>query len=220
MSQFATAAELSTYLTGDAAPSDALWIAQANLLLEMVSADIQSACAQTIETGTGTHKIAGTWDRDLILPQRPVTSITSVAVNGSPLAASAYTWNERSLLRRGSLSYSDDFDPEFDWRTLGMQGAGWLSGSHWGGPDSTIEVEYAWGSATVPSVVKSLALRVAGRVIGNPTGVSSEQLGAYSVQYGKAVDAGATHLNRHEIRMLRKRFGRTGGTINPQGAIG
>lgn len=222
MTQFATADDLATYLrVGD---PDEEWTAQANLLLELISVDMQSAAGgQTIETGSGTHKLAGTWDRDLELPQRPVTAITSVSVNGVAVASSAYTWNARQLIRRGALSYADDFDPEFDWHSLGFQGAGWLGGSHWGGPDSTVVVAYAWGlaaEARAMAMLRSMALRVAGRTIENPQGVTSEQLGAYSVQYGRAAAAGSSHLNTAEVRALRKRFGRTGGTFIPQGAIG
>lgn len=217
MTSFATAADLGIYLKGDAAQS-APWLAQASLLLELISADIQAAAGQLIEAGEGTHLLAGTWDRDLELPQRPALSVSAVSVNGSALDSAAYTWNSRQLVRRGGAAFTEQsIDYPGDWAELGMQGAGWISGGHWGGPDSTISVTYAWGRVEVPGFVRSLALRVAGRTIENPSSVSSEQLGAYSVQYGKASAEGASHLNAAEITMLRKRLGRTGGTIAPVG---
>jgi len=221
MTMFATAADLAILL-GVVDP-DAAWTAQADLFLTLIGDDIESAAGSKIIAGTGTHLLAGTWSTDLELPNRPISSVSAVTLNGTVVGAGEFTWNNRDLLRRGSrfgdLDGSDLLD---DWNALGMQGAGWSSGAHWGGPSSTVAVTYAWGyaAAAVPGVLRSLSLRVASRAIGNPTGVSSEQLGVYSVQYGQngknGAGAGSSYLNAAEAKMLRKKFGTTSGTINPQ----
>lgn len=199
---FATAQELQTYLTGATLDeeADAEWIAQAELLLELVSADIQTAARNRIIAGTMTAKLAGTWSRDLLLPQRPVVSVTSVSVNGAAIAAGAYEWNERSLIRTGGVDVVNGPD-----------------GFHWGGPASTVDVAYAYGysAETVPLIVKGLTLRVAARTIDQPGGgISQESLGPYSVSYRNTLDAGGSHVSASEGKMLRRRFSTTAGTIH------
>jgi len=204
---FATAQELRTYLTGETLnpETDFEWTAQAEFLLELVSADIQTAARNRIIAGTSTAKLAGSWSRDLLLPYRPVVSVTSVGLNGQALAAGYYEWNERSLIRSGGFA--------------GIQGLDPLApgdGAHWGGPASTVDVVYLYGysAETVPLMVKSLALRIAARVIEQPGGgISQESLGPYSVSYRNTLDAGGSHVSVHEARMLRRRFSVTAGTI-------
>ena len=217
MTMFATAADLATLL-GVVDP-DAAWTEQADLFLELIGADIESAAGSKIIAGTGTHLLAGTWSQDLELPNRPISSVSAVTLNGTVVGAGEFTWNDRNLLRRGARFDLDGIDFLDDWNAHGMQGSGWSSGGHWGGPSSTVAVTYAWGYAAdaVPGVLRSLSLRVASRAIGNPTGVSSEQLGVYSVQYGKSgAGDGSSYLNAAETKMLRKKFGTTSGTISPQ----
>lgn len=207
MTAFATAQELRTFLTGETLDetADAEWIAQAELLLELVSADIQAAARNRIIAGTDTAKLAGTWSRDLLLPRRPVVSVTSVELNGYGIAAGLYEWNERSLIRSGRFGVVNALDHLV---------AG--DGAHWGGPSSTVTVVYSYGysAETVPLIVKSLALRIAARTIDNPSGgISQESLGPYSVSYRNTLDAGGSHVSAHEAKMLRRRFSTTAGTI-------
>lgn len=207
MTTFATAQELRTFLTGETLDetADAEWIAQAELLLELVSADIQAAARNRIIAGTDTAKLAGTWSRDLLLPRRPVVSVTSVELNGYGIAAGLYEWNERSLIRSGRFGVVNALDHLV---------AG--DGAHWGGPASTVTVVYSYGysAETVPLIVKSLALRIAARTIDNPSGgISQESLGPYSVSYRNTLDAGGSHVSAHEAKMLRRRFSTTAGTI-------
>lgn len=204
MTQFITAQELLTYLTGEtiSSPADDEWVAQADALIEMISADVQAAARNRIVRGTDVAvKLAGTWSRDLDLPQRPVVAVTSVALNGTTISAGEFEWNERSLIRRGG--------------EIGTDGVSPLDGAHWGGPASTVAVTYTYGYATadVPDVVKSLVKRVAARTIGNTGGVSQETLGPYSVSYGNVLAAGGSHVTKHEAKMLRKRFSTTAGTF-------
>lgn len=199
MTQFATALQLSTYLTGEPATVEELdpaFVRQAELLIRLVSADIQSAAGATIEAGTGTVFLDGSFGEALELPQRPVRSVSAVTVNGYLLAPTAYTWDGRQILRRGSI------DPE--------QFAGELA--HWGGPRSVIGVEYAWGSDAVPDRILSLTLRATARVLGNPTELRQETLGIYSASYADLTKDGS-HILRSERDWLRRAYNRTAGTI-------
>ena len=185
--------------------ADAEWIAQADALLTYVSADMQVAARnRIIRTTDATAKLAGTWNRDLLLPQRPVVSVTSVSLNGNAIALPDYTWNDRYLLRRygrfGTYADLEHLAPH--------------DGAHWGGPDSTVEVVYTFGyeAASVPTWIKAMCLRVASRAITNPEQVSQESLGAYSVSYGSRMADGGTWVTKTEAKLLRSRLSHTAGT--------
>lgn len=208
---FATPQELRTLIDGTTLDddADAEWIAQATLLLEMISGDMQTAARNRIIRTTVTARLAGTWSGDLELPTRPVVSVTSVALNGTPLAGGSFTWNERAVIRSSVP-------------TIGNLGPVELvpgDGAHWGGPVSTVEVVYVAGYTpeTVPDWVKAMTLRVAARSIDNVADVTQVSLGPFSESYGsrnggRTAEAGGVFLTAAERKLLRSRFSRTAGT--------
>ena len=222
MSQFVTALELATYLNGTTDVGDLTpeFVAQADLLCEMVSADVEAAAGFPIGADTATVFIPGTWHRDLELPAGPVVAVSGVALNGQSLAASEFTFNERSLLRRGSIIAADAFDGDDffdDWCSLGRQGASWRSGRHWGGPSSTVTAVLTLNE-TVPDIVRSLTLRVLARTIGNVANVTQESLAIYSVTYGQSSADDGSHVTKAERNRLRSALGgRRAGTISAGG---
>lgn len=202
MTAFASPQELRTYLDGSTLDedADAEWIAQATLLISLVSADIQSAARNRLIEGTVTAKLAGVWSEYLELPRRPILSVDAVSVNGQAISAGGYSWNERSLIRGGARIANYD-----------------ASGTRWGGPAATVEVTYDYGyeAAEVPELVKSLTLRAAARSMQNPTGVAQESLGPWSVSFGSSSQRMAengSHLTEAEVKMLRRKFSRTAGS--------
>lgn len=229
MTRFATAEDLGLYLTGEtpSTPDDDEWIAQAEMILDLVSDDIRSAARSEItKQGSDPHevtaKLAGTWSRDLELPGGPITSVVSVKVNG---IAVGFTWNERSTLRIGEGTLPTVFtaDEEGPDGRIGQGAQGGpehdSSVGNWGGPTSTVEVVYVPGydAAEVPGWVRSMAIRVAARTIGNPTTLTQETLGPYSASYGNTLDAGGSHLTDKETKLLRRKFSRTAGTAGTRG---
>lgn len=219
---YVSALELGTYLRGvvDVDELDAEWIAQAEILLEMISADVEEAAGVPIEAGSGTVLLPGTWSRDLQLPAGPVRSISSVSINGNALSAGEYVWNDRSLLRRASgdgVSSLSEEDLSVEWSMFGLGGASWRSGHHWGGPASTIRLNYSWGFDEVPGVVRALTLRIAARTIGNVPDVTQESLASYSVTYSSSARFSGSHVSDGERRRLRRMFGSSGGTITVGG---
>lgn len=211
--QFATAAELAVLLGMDPAGLTDEWIAQADLFLQIITADIEDAAGVALEAGTGTVLLAGSWSRDLELPAGPVRSVSAVTVNGTAIDAGAYYWNGRNLIRRGSTPLDDDGDyPE-----NATSGAQWRSGLSWAGPAATVRVTYEWGFVAIPTVLKGLALRIAARVIGNAADVTQESLAIYSVTYPTSAKFGST-VSTAERGRLRRMFGaRIGGTITVAG---
>lgn len=212
--QFVTALELATYFNGttDLDELDPAWIAQANILLQMISADIETAAGVPIEAGDGTAVLAGSWSRDLELPAGPVRNVSAVTVNGFALSSAEWYWNDRSLLRRGANAL-DLIDDEYAGEQP-SQGAQWRSGRSWSGPSATVVVEFGWGFTTVPDFVKSLGLRIAARTFGNVGQVTQESLAIYSVSYGQSANVNdGSHVTNNERKRLRKVLNRTGGTI-------
>lgn len=219
MSQFVSALELATYFNGTTDVDDLTpeWIAQANLLLEMISADVESAAGFPIDAGSGTALLPGTWSRDLDLGRGNIREVTSITLNGVLVSATDWYWNDRNLVRRGA-EFGFEGDYEADWSALGMQGAGWRSGAHWGGPASTVAAELSWGFVTVPDIVKSLVLRIAGRTFGNVGAITQESLGVYSVGYGQSSNVNdGSHVTANERNRLRRALG---GTISGTATIG
>ena len=205
--QFATAQDLRTMLDGVTLDEDddAEWIAQANALLTYVSADMQVAARnRIILTEDTTAKLSGTWNRDLLLPHRPIVTVSSISLNGNAIALPDYVWNDRYLIRRygrfGTYADLEHLAPN--------------DGAHWGGPGSTVDVVYSYGyaEASVPVWVKAMSLRIASRAITNPEQVSQESLGSYSVSYGSRMAEGGSWVSPAETKLLRSRFSLTAGT--------
>lgn len=218
MTSYVTALELATYLDGtiDEADLSAAWTAKAEALLEDVSADVAAAAGVPIGVASVTATLPGTWSRDLELPDGPISSITSVTLNGEAVDATGYWWNGRNTLRRGpnpSLELLDDDDTDED------RGGGTTRDVHsWGGPESTVIVVLAVPD-TVPAIVKALVKRIAARTIGNPAQITQESLGPYSVSYGASTNRNdGSHVTAAERRRLRKLLGRsTAGTFRTRG---
>lgn len=218
--QFVSALELATYFNGttDLADLTPEWIAQANLLLEMISADVEAAAGVPIDAGSVTVLLAGTWSRDLELPAGPISSVSAVTVNGISVEPAGYYWNDRALLRRG-MHAADVLDDDADDWPLSGQGADSRAGRGWGGPAATVAAELTVGfAAPVPDFIRSLVLRIAARTFGNVGQVTQETLAIYSVSYGASTNTNdGSHVTAAERKRLRKMLNRTGGTISAGG---
>lgn len=201
--QFVSALELATYFNGTTELGDltADWIAQADLLLQMISADIEDAAGVRIEASRRTVLLAGTWARDLELPGGVIRDVHAVTVNGVALEAAGWTWNDRRLLRRGATFG-------------GIANADDPAGLSWGGPATTIAVELSDGLTVVPEIVRALTFRIAARTFGNVSDITQESLAIYSVTYTQSRNgADGSHVRAAERSRLRRCFNRTGGTI-------
>ena len=217
MPTFATAALLQAFMNRTFTAGETT---QAELILDLVSAEIEAETGQTFESATATDLLAGTWSRDLELPKRPVTAVTTVKVNDVALGAGEFEFNDRNLIRRAS-TFTGNFDSLNEAEYGGdytdeAQGARHENGSHWGGPASTITVTYTHGYATVPDDIRLMVLRAAARQLNNPVGVRQEALGAYSVTYPEVgAGSGGTVLNSTERSELRRRYSRRSHHLQP-----
>jgi hypothetical protein len=162
----------------------------ATALLEIATAVVQD-CEEVqqdlVAVVDDTAEIMGTVDSWLDLPQRDVTAIESVTVDGEAVT---------DFQRYGGRL----------WRECG-----WAASPH---KPSTVVVVYSHGRAYGHRrlrLAKSAALMLAASQAGGEAGVQQEEIDDYKVVYERMVTVleNATHLRRS----LRKRYGRRGGYV-------
>ena len=134
---FATSQDLATFTGDNSLDSDS-----GQLIIDMASAIIRNYCRQTFDLIEDDEvELRGTRRRRLLLPERPVVSVSSVTVDGDPV--------ESFRKVRDGL-----------WRTQG-----------WGGEDRLVEVVYTHGFAENDpawDVLTGVCLQVSARAAANP----------------------------------------------------
>ncbi|MDY7102122.1 MAG: hypothetical protein S0880_13125 [Actinomycetota bacterium] len=201
MSTLITAAELDAFMQQTVDPD------LADHLLAAVTAEAQEATRQDIvEVADDVVTLPGRADRVITLPQRPVTSVASVVLDGETLTAGT-----DYVLVAGKL-----------WRVSTNAAS---VGSHWGHLDDLVVITYSHGysAAAMPTWVKDIAKAACARVLGRvgvdgtvadvhagggERAIVQETAGSYSVTYASAgrsdaVDAGAL-LTSGERRRLER----------------
>lgn len=194
MARFAEGEELALFLD-IAFTSDQ--IQRAEFLLQLASAAIRIYTGQQFELVTDDEvQLTGTFDDFLLLPQRPVVDVASVAIQypgqiGTFLPGAAFSWDRRGRLYYGASAIANGPDPED------------VEGSY-GGPNSTVTVVYTHGENPVPDGVILATLMIAGRLFTSPAfpaGLESETIGDYSYVNRKAREI-AISLIREERQLL------------------
>jgi hypothetical protein len=152
---FATAEDLATDLQRNLT---AVETATATQALDIATQIIKTYTRQQIEQTTGeTVVLRRTYHPILLLPQVPVTAVTSV--------------NDGTLL-------TVDTDYEFS-------AAGVLKRLH-GTWRTNVTVVYTHGYATIPLDIRGVTLSIAARrFTGGPSNVEAETMGPYRVEYGR-----------------------------------
>lgn len=153
-----TLSELASYLQRDLDTSSAL-IAQ-----QTAQAAVRTYCRQDLTSATYSavklpiRPSGEFWRVDL--PQRPVTAVSTVAVNGTTYTLGTdWAWDGlSSYIRLARLVYT----------TSGFQ------------DEPVATVTYTAGYATVPPDVKGVALAAAARQYDNPRGLRSESIDDYT----------------------------------------
>lgn len=186
MTAFATADDLATYLNRDL---DAGEQAQAELMLGIASGHIRREVAQTISLVTDDVAVLrGNWTPRLRLPERPVVSVSSVVIDGSPaLSAVDYRLVGDTLVRGW-------------WDGVVVNRSEDSGSGHWGG-DRKVTVTYTHGFATIPDEIKGVCLAMVARSIQIPDGAVQETTGSHSVTFKSS---GAVGLDADERATLRQ----------------
>lgn len=171
---FATVAELGNWLDRDLSSKTD----EAQLALDVATAQIQAYTRQTIEeVADDTVQLKGTWRHVLELPERPVTSVSSVTVDGEAQTLTDDYVVVRNELRRPNAEYHNWQVPSSDFYPFTKTG--------WGGPSVIVEVVYTHGYSTIPDDIKGVCLALAGKAFGNPQDARSEQIDDYRIEYSR-----------------------------------
>jgi len=184
-------------------------------LLASASGKVRSYTRQVLsQVLADTYTTFGTWEQRITLPQRPVTGITSITINGTAVAAGSYSWDRNGNIDILSGSFQPDVSGSYSgsrsnlWGPSGSTFLNYATGPNWNGPTATIVVVYDHGYANVPSdIADEVAGMVASR-IASPTGISMEQIGGYKVSYARQsptvsmvlTDDTKAVLNRYRLR--------------------
>lgn len=169
--------DLAAYLQQD------IDTATATVVRTMATGIVTGYTNQLIETATYTHLLPISAACTIRIPQRPVTAVTSVTVDGTALTSGTeWDWD----------GYSD---------TIALDG--------WS-PDNEDEwqatVVYTAGYATVPDDITAVALDLAGQLYSRSPGVTAESIDDYRVQYATA-DVGLSDNHTRILRKYKQRLG-------------
>lgn len=166
---YATAADLASFLQVPSVDT-----ATAELILDIVAVSIDDWCGQPLaQQSLSGLLLDGTGAAEIVLPGFPVNSVASIET----LSADG-TWK---LL-------SDGVD--FTWSASGVVRRRWphantgaLVVPAWPSGPSSIRVSYNRGTGTVKSSIKGVNLAAAARMMTNPAGLLSEQIGGMQLRY-------------------------------------
>lgn len=186
--QLVTLSELASFVQSD------LDASTANLVVNAATAAVQAACGQRLVAVVADEvTILGTTESVLWLPERPVTLVTSVELDGDALT-------DYRLMGASRL-----------WRSRGWQAVLY--------EPSDVVVVYSHGYATGHQdleFARSVVLSVARGCYVNPGGVSSEKIDDYAVAYERAV--AQLEESPNVKKALTKKYGRPAGAVRVGGS--
>lgn len=169
--------DLSTFLGEDIEPD------VEQLLLELATAGVQvSAGQQIVEVVDDTVELIGGRDKWLPLPQRPVSAVASVEIDGS--VVTDYTLFGSRLWRR--QGWAPTYKP------------------------STVKIVYTHGYPAGDQglqLARQATLMTAAQMRANPTGATGFGIDDYREQYSHAADRIAGEVPRSLGNALRQRYG-------------
>lgn len=188
----ATRADLAAMLQVD---EDTIPQATADIVLSAATAVVQAAARQRlVAVAADTATLVGGSSMYLRLPERPVTAVTTVTLDGDDLTAG--TGHENYRLSAGRL----------------YRRCGWLTtGTDCYAP-SEISVVYSHGYETGDprlQLAQGYTLAIARAVYANPDGTVREQIDDYVVAY----EAAASALTPAMAARLRSVYGRRAGMV-------
>lgn len=181
MTTFATADDLAARL-GLTLTSDEQ--TRAGTLLDIASGLIQAETRQIIgQVVDDVLTMPGTVDEVINLPERPVTAVSSVTLDGRALDADGYWYLDGNAIRRRPALMSQSYG-RADFGSGGMEwpffypvGFGW--------PTQTLEITYTHGytTDTMPALVKTICLEVVVRIWVNPGAVINDAVAGTQTTY-------------------------------------
>lgn len=207
--QLATVADLASYLKQDVDTSTA------TLLIECATAVVQECCAgqRIVQVVGDTAAILGTTDSWLDLPQRPVTAVASVTLDGNLLTVNTdYTRFGNRLWRRHG--WQTNIGWPWDWPFYGANPRALIPAGYPLQEPSAVTVAYTHGYATGAQelqMARSAVLSLAAGVYTGTPGAVSESIDDYSISY----EAMAARMESAPFlkAALNKKYGRRAGLV-------
>jgi hypothetical protein len=157
--------------------------ATASMLADLTSDIIRDELRQQInQTINETITLYGDGSELIMLPERPVTAVGTVLLNGQ--AVTPIDWRTNGAL----------------WRVL-YAGSQYANQQVWCWPKGVpVQVTYTHGYAVIPNTIKAVALELAAAAYINPSMATSQTAGPYSITTDTTLtltDSQLTRLDRY-----------------------
>jgi hypothetical protein len=178
----------------------------ATRLLAMASGQVRRYTRQTLSLVTDDSVVLpGNWGHVLVLPQRPVSSVTSVTFSNGIAPTTQWKLVNDSLFL-GTGAYMPDYSGSIWggqalWGPAGSNNAPQATGSTWQGPQTQITVVYTHGYTDIPQDIVNEVAGMVAMQLNTDVGVQSEQIGGYKVVYDRA-QSGAMVLSEEAKSVL------------------
>lgn len=201
MTQFASHDDLANRLGLTLTPAEQT---RADSLLTLASDLIADEAKQKIGLVSGeVLTMPGTIEESILLPERPVVSVESVALDGDALVEGTDWYLKNDAIHRLAVVFTQG---------LGMArlDAPYLLGSGigFGWESQTLEITYTHGYSEIPGIVKAICLEAVVRVWVNPGSVARETVGNTSTVYDNMrFSPTGLLLTADERNRLRRFFG-------------
>lgn len=204
LSNFATTDDVAAILQRNLTATELVW---ANRLLSQASDIVRRYTRQTLNyVQNDTITLPGNWDNTLVLPQRPITAVNSLLINGN--APTSYTvWKKLDdTLYISSGAYQPDFGVllwggNALWGPAGSNSGPQATGATWQGPQATITINYNHGYQTIPGDIVNVTAGLVAVAVASPVGVEQEKVGGYQVRYTRS-EGGAMALQAGDKEIL------------------
>jgi len=210
LANFATTDDVAALLQRDLTSAELAW---GNRLLTQASDIVRRYTRQTLNfVSNDTIVLPGTWGNTLTLPQRPISAVNSVLING--VAPTGYTvWKVLDdTLYISTGAYQPDYGVLL-WGGSALYGPAGsntgpqATGSTWQGPNAHITVNYDHGYSTIPGDITNVTAGLVALAIASPVGVEQERVGNYQVKYTRS-ETGSMVLqaaDKEVLNFYRKR---------------
>lgn len=162
-------------ITGDTCDDRRLRV----LLKHASSAILAEAHGQEIVSSTSTDTVVFNYEGRFYLPQRPVTNVASVTVNGEELETNDYRWTAGGNRRHAMIIR----------RYNGLDGVFFQ-------PEATVTYTHGW--ATVPGQIVMAVVAIVSNLIATQTGtrdLTMRQIGNTQERYAQKLDLQLPDMN-------------------------
>lgn len=181
-------------------------------LLTMASGMVRRYTRQTItQVVDDALTISGNWSSTVELPERPVTRISSVTVNGGVVPNTSWKLVNNSLFF-SSGSYQPDYGATLWggpalWGPAGSVIGPQATGTSASGPSAVFVVVCDHGYAEIPQDIVNEVAGMVALQLSTSVGVNSEQIGGYKASYlrGEGGGMALTDETKAVLNFYRKR---------------